>query len=522
MTRFKSSPILFAVAAVILLLTSNARASCSGSGSSWSCTAGSSPAQIQSAVDSASDGATITLANGSYNLGSAISFDNRNGISVVCATVGGCTVAVSNNNVFTNDFCASSRPNLFRISGFNFTGSVGTAAIWMYCNQDLQQVRIDHNDFSIAGSQIAVLFGETSSAGRVFGVVDHNNCHGANNFMCMKNISGNDSWFSGAQGSANSLFFEDNTCNFTTNSDLGTGCLDVWRGNSTVARFNTITRSRIVNHSYCHSGPYNSEVYGNKINDPNPTADNYRNIHFQGAGEEIAFGNTVELEPNGNTIVVQHFRGDSSTATSEGSCVNQCNGTVTGTGADPDHANDLNRAGQSGYPCWHQPGRDKNGVLKPLYIFMNHNAAGTKADLVLNSGNLAPSQVAANRDYYNAVSASAQTSSSSPFNGTTGVGFGTLANRPTTCTATPQAADAGHGGVGYWATDQGSWNKSGNGFGQGILYSCTATNTWTVAYTPYTYPHPLQGGGGGGSTPPPTPPPTQPPAPPSNLQGVVH
>ena len=47
-------------------------------------TAGSSPAQIQSAVDSASDGATITLANGSYNLGSAISFDNRNGISVVC------------------------------------------------------------------------------------------------------------------------------------------------------------------------------------------------------------------------------------------------------------------------------------------------------------------------------------------------------------------------------------------------------------------------------------------------------
>ena len=75
--------------------------------------------------------------------------------------VGGCTVAVNGNNVFTNDFCASSRPNLFRISGFNFTGSVGTAAIWMYCNQDLQQVRIDHNDFSIAVSQIAVLFGET-------------------------------------------------------------------------------------------------------------------------------------------------------------------------------------------------------------------------------------------------------------------------------------------------------------------------------------------------------------------------
>ena len=28
----------------------------------------------------------------------------------------------------------------------------------------------------------------------------------------------------------------------------------------------------------------------------------------------------------------------------------------------------------------------------------------------------------------------------------------------------------------------------------GTLYKCTATNTWTSYYTPYTYPHPLAGG----------------------------
>jgi hypothetical protein len=54
--------------------------------------------------------------------------------------------------------------------------------------------------------------------------------------------------------------------------------------------------------------------------------------------------------------------------------------------------------------------------------------------------------------------------------------------------------------VGYWATDQGSWNQSGSG-GQGVLYTCTATNVWALTYTPYTYPHPLTQGQGGGDPP---------------------
>jgi hypothetical protein len=107
----------------------------------------------------------------------------------------------------------------------------------------------------------------------------------------------------------------------------------------------------------------------------------------------------------------------------------------------------------------------------------------------------------ANRDWYtdgSNGSPQAQTSPTSPFNGTSGVGFGTLTNRPTTCTPN----------VGYFATDQGSWNTSGNGFGNGVLYQCSATNSWTVHYTPYSYPHPLTQGTG--------PAPTA-PAPPTNL-----
>lgn len=98
----------------------------------------------------------------------------------------------------------------------------------------------------------------------------------------------------------------------------------------------------------------------------------------------------------------------------------------------------------------------------------------------------------ANRDWYaQSVGQTAQTSPTAPFNGTTGTGWGTLVNRPATCTK----------GVGYLATDQGTWDTVSGG-PQGVLFVCSATNTWSLNYTPYTYPHPLESGE---SKTPPTP-----------------
>lgn len=73
------------------------------------------------------------------------------------------------------------------------------------------------------------------------------------------------------------------------------------------------------------------------------------------------------------------------------------------------------------------------------------------------------------------------------FDGTSGVGCGTLASRPSTCTT----------GVGYWATEQSCKNLEGMvGVNpstpvSGTLYKCTEPNTWTSYFSPYTYPHPL-------------------------------
>lgn len=510
---------------MVLSVNSSAEAACSGSGLSWTCTAGSTVGDVNSLLSQVSTGSTITFANGSYNWTSGpINLNNlgTKGVTLKCATVRGCTTTYGSGGVLYRDYVSGTSPDLIRLSGFVFNGTPGTAAVWLYGNNATQKLRIDNNTWQgQSTSTITILLGEMSSTGTFAGVIDHNIFTGSTNFMAFKNLSGGNSsaWQTGRQGSGTeTMFFEDNQCTFSSYPDSGTGCVDDWRANSTVLRFNTITNSRFVNHSYCHDGPYNSEIYGNRIsNTAFSGAPNYRNIHFQGAGEELAWGNQVE--DNGNAIVVQNFRSDPSTATSEGNCNSLANGTVNGTGLSPSSAKDGNRSPSStylGYPTWHQPGRDANGRLRPLYLWRNRTAAGTIVQLKINSGGNISAHFKANRDYYEAVSANAQSSPTSPFNGTSGMGFGALGNRPTTCTPTPEALDAGQGGVGYWCTDCGSWKTATPSQGvdveNGVLYRCSAANTWVVHYTPYVYPHPLVSGAGSGSGD------TNPPSPPTNLR----
>src|SRR5262245_1460304 len=124
----------FAAALVLctgaLLAPAIARADCTGAGTEWTCTAGSTRDQVQSAIDAADDEAVITFAAGSYDwTGGRISLNGIDGVTLICETERACAVTHDGDLIYKDDVPAASA-RLHRVSGFEFTGSAGTGTIW--------------------------------------------------------------------------------------------------------------------------------------------------------------------------------------------------------------------------------------------------------------------------------------------------------------------------------------------------------------------------------------------------------
>ena len=101
--------------------------------------------QLQSAINSATAGTTITLANGSYAVGSPITISGRNGTSTAPITIqaetrGGVTLTGSQTFVF-------SKSSWITISGFNFRQSIS-----LDLAADSSRLRLTRNDFQLASS----------------------------------------------------------------------------------------------------------------------------------------------------------------------------------------------------------------------------------------------------------------------------------------------------------------------------------------------------------------------------------
>jgi hypothetical protein len=406
-------------------------------------------ATLQNAINSSARGATINCNAGSWTWASPLNITY--GIKIHGAGVG--TTNITSSGLMINispDLTSISNEETIKIDGFTFDG--GNSALNFIAvhgsgvnnTKPFKNLLIGYNQFKNANT-LSAGSGAIAVSGQVRGVIYHNAFD-----RCDTPIRafGNDDpteWSNGnfpfSYGSSDNLYFEDNIISFSSSyGGQDPGWIEIGQGARIVVRFNTWNMTNSTPTEYF-------DVHGFQ---------NWTGTLYSGqSGSMISeyYGNTIT---NGAGYRWMAHRG---------SWGMYFDNAFTGTTNPSNGILQYNGCGNGDiYP---DPAGAYIPVVNNTYGFSN-TTNGIEQPFVIQLNDCG---IAENVNFWNYNSA---------FNGTVGIGRGVLAARPATCTT----------GVGYWATDQGEWNGSHAG-SDGQFYKCTAANTWTLYYTPYTYPHPL-------------------------------
>ena len=313
----------------------------------------------------------------------------------------------------------------FRITGFtfDFNNKCGGIVLNNHSTTAINKVRIDHNAIRNASSKV-VGARAIEIGGTVYGVIDNNTFTGNRKSIDSYGLN-EKSWnnLTFTFGSPDCMYYEDNDITMDDSPHSGGA------GGRYCARYNKYT---YVNtkagiypwfdmHGNMNGANYSTmgaEIYGNALT---CTAAVGVGIFDQRGGKAMIFNNRANTAGSVSAKVREEYD-------------DALNPT---TNHEPQHVSDSY--------FWNNT---KNGTVLVKAVIGQDNC----------------NVLAENREFFN---------QNTSFDGTSGIGVGTLAARPATCTP----------GAAYWATDAGS---------QGTLYKCTAPNTWSVYYQPYTYPHPLR------------------------------
>jgi hypothetical protein len=497
---------------------------------------------VQTALSSVNQAtATVVIPAGVCSWSSALSYTVPSGVTsltiqgqttVSCTGTAGtssyaCTA--TDNTVLIDSYSADNQAiwNInvggasvfFRLTGLTFQGGTLPTGVtkpngFIKFTGSTQSLRVDHDHFN-AQSYGANVGGGVTIYSDMNGVFDHNVfnlVYQNNGVRYYPESTGDTDWSQPSQlGSSDFIFIENNIFSGGFANDCQYGGREVIRYNTVEADVDDASgdSGAIQTHATSQGAPRArgcraEEKYHNYIYDPTPTYTEYT-AGDGNSGTGVSWGNTISTGYSYDIgfeeirVLAGNNCGGTNCPTppaSFGYCGSGSSGVLSAWDGNTN---------SSGYPCLDQTGRGESdllnnaafpgaadtvtgtqswphNLLEPWYVWNETVASGN----VCTNQTLSGVQMQANRDFYCQVSASPNTSTTSPFNGSTGTGFGLFAYRPTTCTAglggTYDQSPTGSYGVAYWATDTNT------------LYVCTSTNAWTAVYTPYTYPHPLTAG----------------------------
>ncbi len=222
---------------VWILWSIPAQASCSGSGQYFQCPAGASISDVQNAINSASDGATITFASGSYTwTGGTINPSVTNScLDIALLRHLYCRFQWNGHQYVRFSERQQAAPN-FRLHL--------QPKFQQFRNLFLCRRRLQRNLRRVAGGSqyfqsvpanggVAVFCGDSAAVNlHCYGALDHNTVvtgwEGVFLLETISDVSSASTPTTSPLGTANNLFVEDNTITITTLTNSGSGCTDGW------------------------------------------------------------------------------------------------------------------------------------------------------------------------------------------------------------------------------------------------------------------------------------------------------
>lgn len=458
----------------------------------------------------------------------------------------GCVITLSNTDALQITYIGNFANPEITGGTFQGTNSFGVFQIL----GSTSTLRIHHITFTnISVRSIVIATADPGANNAIYGLIDHILYSNTNHTPFGLQYGTNSAAWSALDnyGTNQAMYVEDNTISWNTATQPNSND-DVWDqegGARAVIRHNTITNGVVEGHD-SGSTPQNralriKEVYSNTFQCTYSGFDcGFAPVDFRG-GSSIFFDNAFPIctsctaNPKGwenanqteiyrvdtiggspwtslvggtNQNICNDFRSHCDTApftkcgefaTDGQACtVEQGSGICRDHPIDdahvpagtaligPFHSNNIDGGGAGGYPARDQVGRGLDSAdhvtqaLTPAYWWSNTDPNNGNA--VLTALNVVPSNlpyIKKNRDVFLTDNVSCAAGGASC---TRGVGRGTVSQKPPNCSNADFPGS--FPGPAYYATDTTT------------LYRCTAANTWTAYYTPFTYPHPLQGAGG--------------------------
>lgn len=430
---------------------------------------------IQAAHNAASAGATIAIGAGSCTWDASVTFTKQ--INLVGAGAGSTVITLGANTPLVLGVTDSS------VSGFTFQSSLATDT-FIQARGDGGTGRIHHNAFinTVGSNRRCIYFSGATGIPHPVYLVDHNTFSDCRvSIVADLGVDfGEREWETPADlgGFTACVYIEDNAFTYT-DTGAGGNHAETDYGGCMVVRFNTLNGT---GETHIHGSGGAQDPGGRQF-------EIYYNTYGNDGPHEYAFWVRSGSGPIfGNTYTTDYSQAQLFDIQGRAGVAGQCDGNDGTDGnvgdGDPDPL---------GWPCAFQPGTyavsgefnpagPVTYLLRAIPLFLNRQG-GSITPITWNS--------VADEDYIRDGRELQQETAT--FDGTIGTGVGVIASRPVTCTA----------GVYYWATDEGSWNSESAGDhashtaashsqgADGRLYRCTATDTWTLFYTPYAYPHPL-------------------------------